>query len=364
MMNLIRGFLVPVMVIFVSSAIGQVETTPETKTNNLKFTALPILYYLPETGLGYGGLGVATFRFEKEKKETRPASLQLALSLTTKRQFLLFAPYELYWNDDKWRLVGELGFYKYIYNFYGIGIDSHEGDKETYNVTFPRVRMALLRELLPNFSFGLSYEWDDYHNLEKAEQGMLASTPVPGIEGGTVSNLGITAIYDTRDNIFHPTRGLFVQTGVHTSAGFLGSSFNYDKIEIDARYYKRIKGRHILAFDLFTAGSGSGTPFMAYYYLGSKRTRGFNDRRFLGRAELTTVIEYRFPVAGRFGATVFSSTGTVASRFSRLFSSSFKTSYGAGLRYILNKKEGVRLRVDYGMSSEGGNLYFTINEAF
>ncbi|HMB62633.1 MAG TPA: BamA/TamA family outer membrane protein, partial [Eudoraea sp.] len=309
MMNLIKGFLLPLLIISLSSASGQLEPAPETDSKNLKFTALPILYYLPETGLGYGGLGVATFRFERVKKETRPSSLQLALSLTTKRQFLLFAPYELYWKDDKWRLVGELGYYEYIYNFYGIGIDSREGDKETYNVTFPRIRMALLRELLPNFSFGLSYELDGYHNLEKAEEGMLASAAVPGIEGGTVSNVGITAIYDTRDNIFHPTRGVFIQTGVHTSAGFLGSSFDYDKVELDARYYQRIKGRHILAFDFFTAGSSSGTPFMAYYYLGSKRTRGFNDRRFLGLSELTAVIEYRFPVAGRFGATVFSSTG-------------------------------------------------------
>jgi hypothetical protein len=343
---------------------GQDGNVTRDSVKNLKLTAFPIVYYLPETGLGYGGLGVATFRFNYDDRDFRPSYLQLAVSFTTKKQFLLFAPYELYWNKDKWRLVGELGYYKYIYNFYGVGIHSEEAGKETYDVTFPRLRIAILREILPSFSTGISYELDHYTDLKFEEGGQLASASVEGKNGGTVSNIGATAIYDTRDNIFHPSGGLFIQGSAHISSGMLGSSFGYHKIELDARYYHRIKGRHILAINLFTATSSSGTPFLAYYYIGSKRTRGFNDRRFLDKSELTTVLEYRFPVAGRFGATVFGSTGRVAPKFGDLFSNTYKTSYGGGLRYILNKKEGVRLRVDYGLSNEGSNLYFTINEAF
>ncbi len=363
-MDISRPLFCIFIILYVLPLWGQGENTVRDSVGNLKLTAFPIVYYLPETGLGYGALGVATFRFNKEEKDFRPSSLQLALSLTTKRQFLLFAPYELYWNRDKWRLVGELGYYKYIYNFYGAGINSLEANKETYDVTFPRLRVALLRELVPSFSTGISYELDNYMNLKFDEDGELAASAVEGKDGGTVSNIGITALFDTRDNIFHPTRGFFIQGSAHTSSGILGSSFDYRKIELDARYYQRLKGRHILAGNIFTAVSSSGTPFMSYYYIGSKRTRGFNDRRFQDKAELTTVLEYRFPIAGRFGAAIFGATGTVAENFGNLFTSTFKTSYGGGLRYILNKKEGVRLRVDYGLSDEGGNLYFTINEAF
>jgi hypothetical protein len=98
--------------------------------------------------------------------------------------------------------------------------------------------------------------------------------------------------------------------------------------------------------------------------LGSKRTRGINNRRFQDNAELSLALEYRFPIAGRFGGAVFGSTGTVAPDLGEIFSSAYKNAAGAGLRYIINKRDGVRIRMDYGISSEGGNFYFTIKEAF
>ena len=352
------------MFIMAQFANGQRSQKERDSTKNISFTAFPILYYLPETGLGYGVLGVSTFRFKKEQKVSRPSSVQLAISFTSKKQFLLYAPYELYWKDEKWRIVGELGYYEYFYNFYGRGVNARSENMETYEVNFPRLRMSLLRELAPSFSLGLGYAFDNYTQLVIDEGGILEASDVIGKEGGTVSNLGIVAIYDTRDNIFYPTEGWFLQANAFSSSSLLGSSFDYRKVELDARYFRGIGKKNILAFNLFTGTSSSGVPFLDYYYIGSKRTRGFNDRRFQDRAELSAIMEFRFPVAGRFGGAVFGSTGTVAADFGNLFSSSYKNSGGLGIRYVLNKKEGVRIRVDYGFSSDGGNLYFTINEAF
>lgn len=353
-----------VLLLLAFFANGQRSQELKDSTKNISFTAFPILYYLPETGLGYGALGVSTFRFKKEQKRSRPSSIQLAISLTSKKQFLLFAPYELYWNDEKWRIVGELGYYEYFYNFYGQGVNARAEDMETYEVNFPRLRMSLLREVVPAFSIGVGYAFDNYTQLIMDEGGILEASDVIGKEGGTVSNLGIVALYDTRDNIFYPTRGWFLQANAFGSASFLGSSFDYRKVELDARYFHSIGKKYILALNIFTGASSSGVPFLDYYYIGSKRTRGFNDRRFQDKAELSAVMEFRFPISGRFGAAVFGSSGTVAADFGRLFSSSYRNSGGLGIRYILNKKEGVRIRVDYGFSGDGGNLYFTINEAF
>jgi len=363
-MTLKRVTLMAVIIQMAFFANGQSDSKQRDSTKNISFTTFPILYYLPETGLGYGALGVSTFRFKYEQKTSRPSSVQLAVSLTSKKQFLLFAPYELYWSGEKWRLVGELGYYQYFYNFYGVGTRAPVEDMETYEVNFPRLRMSLLREVAPSFSIGLGYAFDNYTQLVIDEGGILERSDVIGKEGGAVSNLGIVALYDTRDNIFYPTEGWFLQLNAFSSASFLGSSFDYRKVELDARHFQSIGKKNILAFNVFAGANSSGVPFLDYYYVGSKRTRGFNDRRFQDKAELSAVMEFRFPVAGRFGAAVFGSSGTVATDFGRLFSSAYKNSAGLGIRYILNKKEGVRIRVDYGFSSDGGNLYFTINEAF
>lgn len=344
------------------------DTTKQVKvrdsTKNWKISAFPVAFYTPETAFGFGGIGIGTFRLPNEPIDTRPSSIQLGLSYTTKSQFLLYAPFEFYGDEEKWRLEGELGFYKYFYNFFGLGIDSKEEDEETYEVTFPRARVSLFRELLPGLFAGLAYEFDAFYNLKINDGGILEATEVPGKGDGTVSNIGVRALYDTRDNLFFPTKGFYIQGNVFTSSKILGSTFTYTKYELDNRYYQKVGDKQVIAANLFMAGSTDGTPFYDLYYLGSKRTRGINNRRFQDNAELSLALEYRFPIAGRFGGAVFGSTGTVASKLERTFSSSYKNAVGAGIRYIINKRDGVRIRADYGISSEGGNFYFTIKEAF
>ncbi len=351
--------------LFCGILTGQKPTPQKDSLQNFKLTALPVLFYLPETGLGYGALGIGTFRFKEETAESRPSSTQLAISYTTKNQLLLFAPYELYWDEEKWRVVGELGFYKYFYNFYGVGINAEEENFETYEISFPRLRVSVLREVVSNISIGMGYELDVFYDLGIEQGGILEASNVIGKDGaGTVSNLGIQAFYDSRDDIFQPAKGFFVQASAFTAVDFLGSSFSYSKFSFDVRHYQRIKGQHILASNFFVANSGRGTPFFNLNYLGSNRTRGFNDRRYQDNAELSMVAEYRFPISGRFGGAVFGSTGTVSNDFDGLFSSRYRNALGGGIRYTINKKDGIRIRIDYGFSEEGSNLYFTVREAF
>ena len=360
-----KVFIVLIVLAFspICSSQGN-DTVLNDSIKNFKLTALPVLFYLPETGLGYGALGIGTFRFKNETINSRPSSAQLAVSYTTKNQLLIFAPYELYWDDEKWRVVGELGFYKYFYNFYGLGINSNEADFETYEVTFPRLRASVLNEVWANISVGIAYELDIFYDLGVEENGILEATDLIGKDGGTVSNLGLLAFYDTRDDIFQPSKGFFVQAATFTSGSFTASSFSYSKFSLDSRYYTKLKGEHILATNLFFANNGKGTPFFDLNRLGTNRTRGFNDRRYQDNAELSFVTEYRFPVSGRFGGAFFGSTGTVAPDFGNLFSSRYRNAAGLGVRYTINKKDGIRIRIDYGLSEEGGNLYFTIREAF
>jgi len=347
------------------NAQDSIVSSKNDSIKNFNLNILPVAFFLPGTGFGFGGLGVTTFRLKDEALESRPSSAQLSISYTTKNQFLIFAPYELYKDDEKWRIVGELGFYKFFYNFYGIGINSNVEDLDTYDVTFPRFRFSALREVLPNISVGLGYQLDVYYNLGITEGAILEASDVIGKDGGgTVSNIGIQAFYDSRDNIFLPTKGFFIQASAFTSSQILGSSFTYSKFSLDNRYYQKIKGNHVIASNFFIANNGSEAPFLDLNWLGSNRTRGFNDRRFQDNAELSFATEYRFPIAGRIAGVAFASTGTVASNFSNLFSSRYRNAGGLGLRYVINKEDGIRIRADYGYSAEGGNLYLTIREAF
>lgn len=353
---------------FIILALAPLDSSAQEKqrdsTKNLKLAAFPVVFYTPETAFGFGGVAIGTFWLKDERRETRPSSAQVGISYTTKNQFLLYAPFEFYRDDEKWRLLGELGFYKYFYNFYGVGINTRKEDEEAYETTFPRARISIFREIFDNFSVGLGYELDIFTDLKIKEGGILEASDVTGKKDGTVSNIGFRAIYDTRDHLFFPTKGFFIQGSYLTSSKILGSSFNYSKFELDNRFYQKLGKKQVLATNLFLANSSKNTPFYDLNYLGSRRTRGFENRRFQDNAELSLAMEYRFPIAGRFGGVAFGSTGTVAPDLGKAFSSAYKNSGGVGLRYIINKRDGVRIRIDYGISGEGSNFYFTIKEAF
>ncbi len=364
MFKKVLGICFLYLIIGLTVGMSQSPKKVKDSTKNLRITAFPVVFYLPETGLGYGGLGLSTFRLPGETEETRPSSIQLGLTFTTKKQFLLFMPFEFYLDEESWRFTGELGYYKYFYNYYGRGINSSQGNEETYTADFPRFRLKTYREIIPRLSLGFGYEFDGFNVLEPEPGGLLESSNEIGKAGGTISNLGLLALFDNRDNIFYPTKGWFVEGSYFTSADWLGSTFSYNKFELDARYYQKIKGQQVLATNFFLATRSDETPFQDLNYLGTKRTRGFDNRRYLDNTELSLVAEYRFPVWRRFKGAVFGSTSTLSPDFDDLFSSTYRSALGGGLRYVLNKNEGTRIRVDYGISSEGGQFYFTINEAF
>jgi len=351
-------------ILFLSASLSQGQKIARDSTKNLKLAAFPVIFYTPETAFGFGGLGIGTFRLKNEPNDTRPSSLQLAISYTTKNQFLLYMPFEFYKDKEKWRVEGELGFYKYFYNFYGLGINARLEEEETYEVTFPRARLSLFREVVPGFFMGLGYELDVFGGLGIQEGGILEASDVKGKRDGTVANLGLRAIYDTRDNIFFPTKGFYIQGDFFTSSKLLGASFKYSKFILDNRFYQKLGKKQVLAANVFLANSSKNTPFYDLNYLGSKRTRGFDNRRFQDLAELSLALEYRFPIAGRFGGVLFGSSGTVAPDLGKAFSSAYKNAIGTGLRYIINKRDGVRIRIDYGITNEGSNFYFTVKEAF
>ena len=66
----------------------------------------------------------------------------------------------------------------------------------------------------------------------------------------------------------------------------------------------------------------------------------------------------------RIGIAAFGGIGQVADKVQSFDSGSFKYDYGFGLRYKINKKENINLRLDMGFTKEGHGLYIVFAEAF
>lgn len=352
-----------------NNAINTISRSDTTKVKN-QLLGYPIAYYLPETGFGGGFAGFYTFRFKGETTKSNPSQILTSLSYTQKNQVLLSAISELYKFENKLKIKAELGYFKYRYNFFGIGPNSLKSNLETYEVAFPRVRLDVLN-LIGNTYIGLRYRFDSYGPLSFNPEGRLKDLDIKGKLGGIISGIGLITQHDTRDYIYFPTKGYYIEAEIYTNKSWTGSDFNYTRFGIDAATYFDLKRNRVIALNLITSVVSGNAPFNDLPYFGSPRImRGTQDRRFIGNSFLTLQSEYRFPIYKIISGVGFCSAGNVSDKYGDLFSKNNETpllhiAFGAGIRILVNKADRIRVRLDYGHNpGEGGAFYITINDAF
>jgi len=286
------------------------------------------------------------------------------VAYTQNKQLLFFFPYSLYKNSDDIKVIGEIGYYIYFYNHYGIGNDSNLSDQEIYDVKYPRIHTSVLHRF-GDFYLGIKTRYDNYDITELKEGGLLVNDQWASQGGGQLLTYGPLVQYDTKDFQFHPSKGWLAEAGLITSKEGILSDATFTKFHLDARHYMSLMDNHIIASNVYFGHIWGDVPFSELFYYGSnKRARGFADRRFKDRSFLAVQSEYRFPIWRWLGGVTFLSTSAVGDGTDDLFDNTFRWTGGGGLRITLNEADRVRLRLDYAFSEEGTNFYLTANNAF
>ncbi|GAB5555606.1 MAG: BamA/TamA family outer membrane protein [Saprospiraceae bacterium] len=339
--------------------------TDSTANGGETFTApLPVVFYTPETNLGIGAALIRNF-YPGAKASPRPSQLQLGGAYTFNKQLLFFFSYQLFLRDGSREIFGELGYYDYIYFYYGIGNETQQVQEETYAVKFPRFRINMLEEVFPNFRAGLSYKFDAYDITGLAESGLLESNQPTGFEGGNISTLGAILRYDTRDNVNLPLNGWYVTLTLEQNAKWLGSSFNYSRALLDVVKYIPVGEKQTIALNTYTGTMGGQVPFQELLFIGgSRKGRGIIEGRFRDKSLLLFQAAYRFPIFWRIRGAVFASSGRVGATYGQLWKGTHHLNYGAGLRFLLNEKEQLQVRFDVGLGGDGLGYYLFFSDAF
>lgn len=345
-----------------SFCFGQVnDTISKDSLHPTSVSGFPVIFYLPETSLAFGALGTTSFNIGKERS-FRPSQVLLSFAYTLKKQVLIFAPYELYYKQN-WKMEGELGYYKYFYNYYGIGSNSKKEELETFNADFPRIINTLSYRVSPSSFVGVRIHFDQF-SLKNRDSLLLTNSPV-GVNGGALISSGLTYSLDTRNDIFYPTQGTYINFISEFSSTNVLSDFDFSLFQVSASHYYEFATNHILASNLTTGTIAGDAPFFSYFYMSSsKLARGHADRRFIDRNMAVMQAEYRFPIYKRLRGVAFGAVGSVGNTYGSIFTNNMKLSGGAGLRFQLNKKIMNHLRLDVAGSREGVQFYLTVGESF
>ncbi|GAB3499643.1 BamA/TamA family outer membrane protein [Spirosoma knui] len=357
-----------------------ITAPPDSVPKAFSLLPLPLIYYTPETRLAYGVAATATFRFRRDmailrsdtsrqaRATVRPSQVTLGFAYTQNKQILFYLPFQVFYDQDNYYVNGEAGYYRYSYFFFGVG--RQEVSRELYGVNFPRIRINAFRRISPNLSrgklfAGIRYQYEDYQVTSVEPGGLLASGRVPGGLGSRLSGAGLGVFYDSRNVIFFPAKGVVADIAYLNQNQVLGSNVRFDRYTADVSSYHSLSNHAILAVNYFVSFTTGTAPFNAMSLLGgTKRMRGYYEGRYRDQNVALLQTEVRFDLYKRLGGVVFGAAGILGDAQSVLRPSEPKLAYGAGLRFTMNRRDHLNIRLDYGLGRQSSGLYLTIGEAF
>ena len=329
-----------------------------------RIQVLPALGSAPETGLQYGVTAFAVAD-RPAMDRARPAVLLASAIRTGKSQTRASVEAERWTRGNARRFAGALAWQEYPLPFYGVGDAAPASAKEIFSQRGIEATASIQQRLVRSL-YGQSTLRVVDQAITPDSAGALRASGLAGTTGGRIVELALGALDDTRDNLFAPERGRFVQLSYARSAGALGSDFSYGRLRLDARAYGSLGRRGVVAGQLLAVGVDGNAPFDQLALVGGGDImRGYSRGRYRDRWFTGAQAEYRSPIRYRVGAVLFGGAGLVADRAGALSGGELLPTYGAGLRVQIDPAQRTAVRFDYGRGRTGNSgLYIGFNQAF
>ena len=351
---------------------------------NLPAMGIPVVNYSPESTWEFGAAAQGYFRLPHQE---RTSIVQLDGTYSLKQQWYVNAQGSLYLgNKQPWQLQFRAGYSDRPSTYYGTY-------KEPYFANEGNTGIGMLRK-------GTPYQLQrGYLNIQTpiyvgkhVAVGPMADLLVARFDiqdTYTTINplvqiaLGATAHYDSRDNVFYPSKGIFAKVSVAAAwtnrieipEGQLATINGI--FSADLRHYIPLPYNIVIAWQLKAQMMLSNYPIshLTLYPMlprlgGQDGLRGINSDMFRDDIMMAFQAELRIPIWSIFRATIFAGIGDVYDYHNWHWAIP-KVGYGIGLRATINKAK-VNLRFDVARSNvdprwdniHAYSFYLTATEAF
>lgn len=330
----------------------------------LSYTVVPYVFFAPETRWGGGAAGGA---FKRLHAGARPSSLVAQALYTQKHQYQAGLHAEHHAAGDRGSGWLDLAFKEFPDRYFGIGEAAADSLEEGYTARSIQAAGQWMKSLGRGFKAGGMALAQRQEMVATEAGGALARGAAPGAGDWIGAGIGPQAAWDTRDNVFFPRSGWWVELGNVWYAWLDGGGPAFRQVKLDVRHYRGLGpgGNHVVAAQAELDLMSGGAPFSVLPSLGgSNLLRGYYQGRHRDRSLAALQAEYRFPLWRRLGGAAFAASGAVAPDPASLAGAPMLAGGGAGLRWRLNS-EGVHLRADLAWNREReASFYVTFMEAF
>jgi hypothetical protein len=366
---------------FIDPTDGQFDTSGWL-IHNKGFLPVPIIITEPAVGPGLGLAGVFFHESEEDKEKRKqaregggsnagvpliPPSVSVLFGAYTENDTWLAGGAHLgVWKQDHIRYVGALARASVNLTFYGNSSDNRlsESDGLDFNGDgWFLIQEARFRLHDSDWFVGGRFEYisidisfDDGRDPPGVDEDNLNRTETIG--------LGPLVSYDSRDNVFSPSRGIYAELEAMFHSGSFIGDFNYQKYKAAGLFYWDIHPKVVLGWRLDGRFAHGEPPFYALPYID---LRGIPALRYQGDDVLVTEIQARWNFHHRWSLVGFTGVGEAQDSFPDLFGSGdngLKHTVGGGMRYLIARRLGLQAGFDVARGPEDTVFYLTVGSAW
>ena len=323
---------------------------------------LPVLIPITEPAVGYGAAGMLAFIDRKESDRGagfgRP-DITIAGGLGTENGTRGWLAGDMrHWQND--RIQSLLGAIKTSVNldYYGTGdAGRHNTLPHTYTLD---IAGALAQG---RFRLGQSPNWLGLGYV-RANTSVKFDTQVDAPEperslklGGVLASLS----HDSRDNLFTPLRGYYLElSGAFMDKAF-GSDLNASRYTLLGMQYFALQPQWYLALRESLSTNVGETPFYLQPFV---MMRGVPAMRYQGEKVAQMEAELRWQFWQRYSVLGFVGSGVAQDALRQFTRSNEVSAGGAGLRYEIARKYGLHAGFDVARGRDGTAVYIQVGSAW
>jgi len=336
------------------------------------YIPVPIISYAQETGNNFGLAKFNMIDFYKDDTITSPSKFSALATFSSLGNIKVILGWQIYLRNDEYLTSGILGYRFFPEYIAGIG-NRPFNDERTNQDTIEQitntafiVAVSFAKQVIKDNFFGVGYTYRNYVEVTKDSTSFLADDNIAGSNGGLVSGLNLFYIYDNRKNRYTPSNGMYVELSTKINTPTLGSNFKYIDLSFDIRKYFKVFKKQVIALQTFWGSQSGEVPYFDLYKMGgANRMRGYYEGAIRDFNIFDAQVEYRVPLWKIFGMTGWVGVGKVFPEDDALNLNDLWTSYGLGLRIMVDSESETNLRLDFGFNEYGGYaVIINFSEAF
>jgi outer membrane protein assembly factor BamA len=180
----------------------------------------------------------------------------------------------------------------------------------------------------------------------------------------TESNVGgltPSLTFDSRDNIFTPNHGTYVEITAGLFSKALGGDGEFQRVRLTAMHYVPLHPKLYLGLRSDVAASFGEVPFYLrpFVYM-----RGVPAMRYQGQETAQIEAELRWQFWKRFSLVGFVGGGAAWNDLAQFNNVETVVAGGTGLRYEIARKYGIHMGIDVAFGPDDPAIYFQVGSAW